>query len=152
MIVKAISLYEPWATAIRLGLKQYETRSWPTSYRGPLLICGAKRWSTAQRDFLLRRDVQAALGGALVIPGYGPQRMLLGKAACLVDLVSCRQITRQAWPTRPEALFGDWTPGRYAWQCANVRPIEPFPVTGRQGLFEVEIPDDLLRNAHEINP
>ena len=36
--MKALTLYQPYATAIALGLKKYETRSWATSYRGPLAI------------------------------------------------------------------------------------------------------------------
>ena len=36
--MKALSLYQPWATAIALGSKRIETRGWPTSYRGPLAI------------------------------------------------------------------------------------------------------------------
>lgn len=36
--VKAITLYQPWASAVALGYKTIETRSWPTRYRGPLAI------------------------------------------------------------------------------------------------------------------
>nr|WP_254625658.1 hypothetical protein [Nostoc sp. TCL240-02] len=41
--MKAISLWQPHASLVPLGLKRHETRSWGTSYRGPLLICSAKR-------------------------------------------------------------------------------------------------------------
>ena len=34
--MKAISLWQPWASAVALGSKRVETRSWSTSYRGPL--------------------------------------------------------------------------------------------------------------------
>src|SRR3989339_577320 len=40
--MKAISLWQPWASLCAVGAKLYETRSWSTSYRGPLLICAAK--------------------------------------------------------------------------------------------------------------
>jgi activating signal cointegrator 1 len=142
--VKAISLWEPWASAIRLRLKVFETRSWPTSYRGPLLVCGAKCFTRDQDRFLETWDVQQAFQSAgLALPVTRGQ-MLLGKAACLVDLVACHRIRPDMEPAPMEALFGDWTPGRYAWQCANVRAITSFPVRGAQGLFEVEIPDNLL--------
>ena len=36
--VRAISLWQPWATLIANGHKRYETRAWRTAYRGPLLI------------------------------------------------------------------------------------------------------------------
>jgi len=41
--VKALSLWQPHAHAIALGLKPYETRDWPTKYRGPLAVHAAKR-------------------------------------------------------------------------------------------------------------
>lgn len=41
--MKALSLWQPWATLIANGAKQIETRSWSTSYRGPILIHAAKR-------------------------------------------------------------------------------------------------------------
>lgn len=43
-----------------------------------------------------------------------------------------------------EINFGDFSPGRYAWKLENVRAIDPFPVKGRQGLFEVEIDKERL--------
>lgn len=33
--------------------------------------------------------------------------------------------------------FGDFTPGRYAWLLDNVRPIDPIPAKGHQGLRDV---------------
>lgn len=41
--MKAISLHQPWASAVACGSKLIETRSWKTSYRGPLAIHAAKR-------------------------------------------------------------------------------------------------------------
>ncbi|TRU31740.1 MAG: ASCH domain-containing protein [Microcystis aeruginosa Ma_QC_B_20070730_S2] len=41
--MKAISLWQPWASLVANGLKLYETRGWPTKYRGVLAIHAAKR-------------------------------------------------------------------------------------------------------------
>jgi hypothetical protein len=41
--VKALTLHQPWASAIAEGLKTIETRSWLTSYRGPLAIHAAHK-------------------------------------------------------------------------------------------------------------
>ena len=35
-------------------------------------------------------------------------------------------------------MFGDWTPGRYAWELSDMKIIAPVPVSGRQGLWEWE--------------
>lgn len=42
MIIKALSLHEPWASMIADGEKTIETRMWATSYRGLLAICATK--------------------------------------------------------------------------------------------------------------
>jgi hypothetical protein len=40
---------------------------------------------------------------------------------------------------RDELYFGDWTPGRYAWELANVKILEkPTPAKGKQGLWNWE--------------
>lgn len=36
--MKVLTLHQPWASLIALGVKTIETRSWTTSYRGPLAI------------------------------------------------------------------------------------------------------------------
>lgn len=40
--MKAITLWQPWASLVACGAKIIETRSWPTSYRGPLAIHASK--------------------------------------------------------------------------------------------------------------
>ena len=40
--MKALSLTQPWATLVAMGAKRIETRSWATSYRGPLAIHASK--------------------------------------------------------------------------------------------------------------
>lgn len=44
--VKALTLHQPWASLIALGVKTIETRSWKTDYRGPLVIHAAGRRPT----------------------------------------------------------------------------------------------------------
>lgn len=41
--MKAITIWQPWASLLAHGMKQYETRSWATKYRGPIAIHAAKR-------------------------------------------------------------------------------------------------------------
>lgn len=42
--MKALTLTQPYATLVAIGEKRLETRSWRTSYRGPLAIHAAKGW------------------------------------------------------------------------------------------------------------
>ena len=41
--MKAITVWQPWASLLVSGRKRYETRSWATTYRGPIAIHAAKR-------------------------------------------------------------------------------------------------------------
>lgn len=144
MKIKAISLYQPWASLIAVGAKKYETRSWTTRYRGPLLICASaneKAAKIAYNDPIFR----------LVANHYIRCAFLpYGQAVAIVDLTDClTTIWLTGWPEKyplsaNEKLFGDFSTGRYAWRLENVRTIEPFPVKGRQGLFEVELSEGLL--------
>lgn len=52
--LKALTLWQPWATLIAIGAKRIETRGWATSYRGPLVI------SCRQKQARLARDHQPA--------------------------------------------------------------------------------------------
>lgn len=68
-----------------------------------------------------------------------------GEAIAIANLLFCYKTedfihNPEAYPlSEDEKRFGDFSPGRYAWRLENVRTIEPFPVKGRQGLFEVEM-------------
>lgn len=147
--IKAISLWQPWASLIAVGAKKYETRSWATNYRGPLLICAATKILSIKdiMGLLVELSLFKHLGPKYHRTGGGPidlfNNLPFGKAVAVVDLTKCTK-TENCFPKQMQGAlpFGDFSPGRYAWRLENVRAIEPFPVTGRQGLFEVELPED----------
>ena len=41
MVVKALSLQQPYANQVASGKKTLETRTWTTKYRGDILICAS---------------------------------------------------------------------------------------------------------------
>lgn len=146
MRIKAFSLWQPWASLIAVGAKKYETRSWATSYRGPLLICAAKRPMDKETVAFFVGYVHAE------VPEIGDD-LPFGRAVAIVDLTDCIPTVdimalwldgRGPAEIGMEINFGDFSPGRYAWKLENVRAIDPFPVKGRQGLFEVEIDKERL--------
>lgn len=136
--MKAISVWNPWATQIALGGKEYETRSWPTKYRGPLAICSSKKtpgWATdaafsepAIRDFFANQGADI------------PSAHASGCVLAVTNIVDCIEITPEFIATLSplEKASGDFTPGRYAWKLSGIVKLRtPLPITGRQGLFEV---------------
>lgn len=159
--MKALSLWQPWATLIAIGAKMIETRGWHTSYRGSLLIHAAKRPDGAKdleaAIFRLRpsdRDgIRCYLVGSyywhaitslyqfhhVQIGGMIP-KLPLGSALCIVDLVDCVPTENIGGLTMQERAFGDYSRGRYAWKLSNLRRFEkPIPMRGAQGLFNSPI-------------
>jgi hypothetical protein len=162
--MKGLTIYQPWASLIAVGAKTYETRSWPTKYRGPVAIHAGKRKSPYEdyADHVFVDQTRAALD----IVDFDD--LPYGAIIAVADLVECWEILDDGTPKmkitkyiqRPhysreyiqgnELLFGDYTPGRYAWEFANVKKLrQPIPWSGRQGLWTVpeDAEDMILRLA-----
>lgn len=135
--MRAITIWQPYATAIAIRLKRIETRGWSTDYRGPLAIHAAKRWGRNQIEFA---TVEYTLGRL-------PKRVPLGAIVAVCELVDVRHALDLKIEVSPiERLYGNYEPGRFGWVLENVRPLaEPIPYIGRQGFFNV--PDELVREA-----
>lgn len=140
--IKAISLHQPWASLIPMGLKKYETRSWSTSYTGPLLICAAKKTSTYQElthCYFLTKYQQLLTDTDNYVDWDDLPR---GCVIALVDLTDCIRMTQTFINQQPQTELdtGDWRVGRFAWKLDNIRRIVPaIPITGKQGLFNAEV-------------
>ena len=110
--IKALSVHQPWASMIALGPKTIESRTWYTYYRGELLICSTKKINDNYR------------------------RLPYGQALCIVNLIECRPMKKSDEPLACcPCLKNLWS-----WVLRDVRKIEPFPVIGRQGLFNYQLP------------
>lgn len=139
--MKALTLWQPWATLVAIGAKRIETRSWPTDYRGPLAIHAATRFPREAKELC---DIQP-FRAALLEAGYGndihvvvSSRLPRGVIVATCELVGIVRIEGSfLLPREPELSFGDFTPGRYAWFLDDVKELlEPVPARGRQRLWE----------------
>ena len=108
--MKAISLKEPWASLIASEEKTIETRVWCTRYRGPLLIVGSPK----------------------------PARVFAGRAACILDVLDCREMTAED----EKAACSMCYPRAKAWMLGNLRLVKPVKLKGQLGVYEVD--DDLI--------
>jgi hypothetical protein len=148
--MKAITIHQPWASLIAIGEKRFETRGWATSYRGPLAIHAAKY---IDREACEREPIKSALAehgytaynlptGAVVATGLlrhcygvGGEDRLNGTAVFFGTPMP-NAITKVFGN---EYCFGDYTPGRYAWELTDVQQLaEPIPANGRQRLWNWE--------------
>lgn len=56
--MKAITIWQPWASLIAVGAKKFETRPWATNYRGPIAIHAAKNSVSVVMQNLFPRGMQ----------------------------------------------------------------------------------------------
>src|SRR5690242_6060969 len=90
---KCIWLWQPWASLCCIAspdkavpVKPYETRHWPTNYRGLLLIHAAQKWNDELETLCWGEPFKSALGS---IPGY--HNISRGCIVGAVELVECWQ-------------------------------------------------------------
>ena len=134
--MKALTLYQPWATLVTYGVKCIETRTWPTAYRGPLVIHASKnvRYMPHLLVLLHRGQIPPEVSD---LP-Y-PTGALLGEA-CLIHCAPA------AWFLQgpdgiaaQEQALGDYGRGRWGWVFREARPYERAePWRGRQGLWTLD--------------
>lgn len=150
--MKALTIWQPWASLIACGAKQYETRSWATKYRGPIAIHAAARYTRKWDlpvDLVKVADAEMAAGRC---SEWGA--MPFGVVIATAELVNVWSIARHPGTYIPrlgdyfvpekEAVLGDWTPGRYAWELSNVKILQPpIPVKGKQGLWNLELEGEI---------
>lgn len=140
MTIKAVTLWQPWASLVVAGYKRFETRSWSTRFRGVLAIHAAKREPARARNPFYH----ATFRRFLYLAGFHrpedlPRGAVLG-TVWLRDIHAADVISSTL--DERELAFGDFSPGRYAWEL--VHPVQyprPIPTRGRQGLWEWKIPD-----------
>lgn len=169
--MKAISLWQPWASLVVIGSKQIETRGWSTNYRGPLLIHAAKRKHIGELIYFgscWAFDAALQPLGGTMTPNTSidlVKDLPFGAIIGQVELVDCRPTdsftigeieTRRYpdekcsdWKSYTEKVLGDFTPGRFGWVFKNpVRFETPIPYSGKQGFFEVAESVVMVKDRH----
>lgn len=160
--MKAISLWQPWASAIAVGSKRIETRSWRTSYCGPIAIHAAKKgghnsiaslwpdldiwWDAVFKLLGVDRDMKASERFDRILPFGAIVATANMTGYCGTEFVRDDVLDKDNGGFTERDL-GDFTPGRFAWMLNDVRRLEtPVPCVGRQGLFNV---DDSILDQRE---
>lgn len=175
--MRAISLWQPWASAIAVGSKRFETRSWATKYRGPIAIHAAKRCNRFELiGFKCSWNWSGALAAAVGGTAMGSdihldEALPFGALVAVAEITACvstGELTQRvldeprstvlASVRHPdlyewtERQMGDFSLGRFAWQLENVRPLrEPIPMKGRQGFWTLSAEEVLAVHAQLPN-
>lgn len=145
--MKAITVWQPWAGALAAGIKENETRSWATKYRGPLAIHSAKKSFHERWIRYATPEAREAICCLLDLPEFFNcmEYFPLGRILATAELVDCIKITPEyiATLSPDELALGDYTLGRYAWRLANVKRLpDPIPAKGAQGFWNWVVPED----------
>ena len=130
---KALSLLQPWASLVAMGVKKIETRSWQTAYRGTLFIHASlgKKGKVLTHEPPFSKHIQnfdalpfGAVIGHVQLDDVVPVENLFYSDAKLNAL------------TLEEKAFGDYTKGRYAWLLSEpVMFAKPVAMKGGLGLW-----------------
>jgi hypothetical protein len=123
--MKALSIRAPWWWMILHGGKDIENRDWATNYRGPIYI-HASKWF--QKDEILEtfQDMKPLFPEDRPEVSLADIKLLGGHIVGTVEIVDCVTKSDSPW------FFGD-----YGFVLRNPQPIEPFPIKGKLGFFEV---------------
>jgi len=146
--VKALTIWQPWASLIVAGAKPYEFREWP-----------APRWVQGQRIAIhagarsVRRAELADLLNRLAsdiawTTGLRPEIALpllerWWRAPQLLPLASVLGTAVLGTPRRSGEITGEFggpkdrPGGNWAWPLTDIRPLEPIvPAKGAQGFWD----------------
>ena len=143
MILKAITLWQPWASLLAGGPKVYETRSWKTNHRGWIAIHAAARFDRIVTDACQEFKEELAEMGILNWQSVIATGAVVGVGK-LKGIIKCRGplATQHLIPDFHEvAPYGDYSKGRYAWVFSEMIPVyPPIPATGGQRIWNWNAP------------
>lgn len=141
--MKCASLIQPYATLVVIEAKRFETRSWDTSFRGPVAIHASKGFPRWARELCEKEPFKSVLARAGYLKASDlPRGAVLG----IADLFHTSQVTANTiLPREPEVSFGDYSVGRFLWHLHMLQKFkEPVPARGMLGLWNWEPPKGLM--------
>jgi len=132
--MKALTLWEPWATLLALGYKQFETRPWQSAHRGELAIHAAATKKHCKYEnviSLCKRGGLALEDIHKVIEAMKPGHILA--VVRVGDIVSSNGLVDSGRISPQEEAFGDYGPDRFAWPLHDLQRLaKPVPAKGMQ--------------------
>jgi hypothetical protein len=144
--MKALTIKNPWAMLIALGVKDIENRTWRTNFRGRIYIHAALKPVPFNGMLNGMSFTQAQLKDVfkLNLPERYPDHMSKYPNACIVgevDIIDCIKDHPSVWAERPEEYDPDiheHVPVIWNWVLANPvlydKPIEN--VKGKLSFWE----------------
>lgn len=165
--IKAIVLWQPWASLVMISAKPLEFRSWSYVARGVgvksmdrIGIAAAKRPVRIAEinDLLMRLDDPLCSTGLDAAKARPLLERLAAAHKCrgVIEVGALLGTVRIGPPQLSAELMPAWATlindsdrlehCNWAWPMVDVRPFdEPVPIRGAQGFFNVQVPEDHAR-------
>lgn len=139
--MKILSVQQPFATLIVLGLKPDETRSWLTKYRGQIGIHASQK---IDKESCRQWPIKEVLASH----GYDETNLTTGCIIGIGNITDCQRVHvdegNRAVLENNDIIEGDnyyfgwFGKGRFSWRMSDMKTIEPIPAKGQLGLWKWE--------------
>ena len=147
----AITLHQPWASLIALGIKMVETRSWPAPVRlvGQTVAVHAGKRVVRKPGVGIENEMCARLGedwhrtipgGAVLatatLAGMARVERVYARAGLAVHDLSTEAGCAVGLEQTQIDPWGDFSPSRWLWFLSDVGTLpEPVPAVGHQSFW-----------------
>lgn len=141
MTIRAVSLPQPNATLVALGLQTVLPLRFKTDYRGRVALHAIWTETAAQVEACQKFPVGYYLNRA----GYlHAEQMAKDAILATARLVGCRPVPLHEAYRWPQCAISRWLPGWYAWHFEDVEPTPYFMHVSRGvGLWSLEVPEGM---------
>jgi hypothetical protein len=162
--MKALTIWQPWASLIMAGAKPYEFRGWrpPASAIGQRIVVHASALKRNLRDLILleailqaggERSAETCLRSEIALPllaaaiedpstlpiGVGLGTAILGEPRSGIDIAAEFGVPRANDSDRDQ--HANW-----GWPLTDIEPFaEPIPMRGLQGLWPWPEPTEWVK-------
>lgn len=124
--MKVLTIKQPYASLIAVGVKKYEFRTWKTNYRGEILIHAGKSVDKMALEEFKFYNVDCPLG-CIIAKGI------------ISDVIEVNDAFRKQLEKENSLIYNhiiqDKSFKGYAFKIDNVHLIEPIYINGKLGLW-----------------
>ncbi len=148
--LRALTMWQPWASLFVSQEKQWETRPWDTALRGELAIHAARYFPRKHRRLCEQEPFKSALARIGIASSDDLPRGCVIGVVKIIGTVPANTLDSGLGRLprgEHELFFGDFDHGRFAWRHANgaIRLAEPIFTRGWQRIWI--LPTDIERQV-----
>ena len=129
--MKVLSIKEPFASLVALGIKKIETRSWKTNYRGEIYI-----HASLTKNVIKDKKREEKLLSMIPDNYEFKQGNIISKAYLKDCIYMDEEFINNIKKDKIEYLCGHYEIGRYAWVLEDIELLnEEISAKGKLGIW-----------------